>query len=117
MNELFKTHFLNPHNMGKIKKATHYSHCASGFCGDTIDFFAVVDDDNNIIDLKYNAFGCYALIASASILSQWAIGKNVDLVKSTDAETLYNILGNEVDDDKINCVEVVITALKNLNIR
>ena len=44
MNDLMKKHFANPKNMGKIKKPTHFVKYKSGFCGDTIELYVLVEN-------------------------------------------------------------------------
>lgn len=114
MNKLFKKHFMSPQNMGKIKKPSLQSKCKSGFCGDTIELFVVIDENNIIKDVKYNVFGCYAIIAAASILSEWSLGKPLDLVKNIDMRTIETIIGGRCDEGKENCVMVAIKAFQSL---
>ena len=113
MNDLLKYHFINPQNKGKIKKPTNSSKCVSGFCGDRIEITANVED-NIVVELKYHAFGCYAILTAASILSEWAIGKTLDEVKSITLDMALDMMGNNLEDGKENCVMVAITALHDL---
>lgn len=114
MNDLFKKHFMAPQNMGKIKNPSLQSKCKSGFCGDTIELFAVVDSNNIVQDMKYNVFGCYAVIAAASILSEWSIGKRLSEIKNVDMQILEELIGGVCDEGKENCVMVAINAFRSL---
>ena len=113
MNELLKYHFINPQNKGKIKKPTNTSKCISGFCGDRIEITATVEN-NIVVDLKYKAFGCYAILTAASILSEWAIGKTLTDVKDVTLQTALSLMGNDLDEEKENCVLVAVTAFRDL---
>ena len=114
MNEIIRQHFTNPQNMGKLKHATHISKCKSGFCGDTIELFAIVDHHGIVLDVKYNVFGCYAIIAAASALSEWAKGKSIHTINTISSETALQLLGNEIDPEKENCINVATKAFQNL---
>lgn len=109
MNSLMKKHFVNPQNMGKIKNPTHFVKYKSGFCGDTIELYVLVENDV-VVDVKYHVFGCYAIISAASILSEWAIGKAVDEVKSVKLQDVVTLMGGDVDPEKYNCVSVAVKA-------
>lgn len=113
MNDLLKKHFTNPQNMGKIKKPTHSIKHKSGFCGDTIELFVMVED-GIVTNVKYNVFGCYAAITSASIVSEWAIGKTVDEVESLTLDNVLEMMGGDVEQEKHNCVNVTVHAFTNI---
>lgn len=112
MTEIFKIHFLNPLNMGKLKGYTHYNKEKSGFCGDTVEVFAIVE--NNVVkDIKYNVFGCHAVIATSSILSEWCKGKTIDEILAISMNNIDGIVG-ELESGKENCIEVALRAFQNI---
>lgn len=112
MNDLLKYHFINPQNKGKIKKPTNSSKCVSGFCGDRIEITANVEN-GVIVELKYNAFGCYAILTAASILSEWALNKTLEEVRAITLDTALKMMG-QLEEGKENCVMVAVTALRDL---
>jgi nitrogen fixation NifU-like protein len=112
MNDLMKKHFLKPMNLKKPKFYTHTLKNKSGFCGDTIELYVNVKD-SIVTDIGYNVFGCYAIIAAASILSEWAMGKSTSEVSTLSFEKALNIIG-EVESEKHNCVNVVVTAFQQI---
>ena len=113
MNDLMKKHFVNPQNMGRLKKATHMIKYKSGFCGDTIELYAQIENDV-VIDVKYNVFGCYAAITSASIVSEWAMGKSVSELQSLSLEHVVEMMGGDVEPEKFNCVSVAVYTFNNI---
>jgi NifU-like protein involved in Fe-S cluster formation len=108
-----KEHFTNPKNMGKVKNATNKSKYKSGFCGDTVEVSANIVN-GVITELKYNVFGCYAVISTASILSEWAKQKTIDEVHNITYDEVLLMLGGEIDPEKVNCVKTAITAFHKL---
>lgn len=113
MNDLMKKHFVNPQNMGKIKKATHMLKHKSGFCGDTIELYALIEN-NVVVDVKYNVFGCYAAITAASIISEWAIGKPVTELETLSLDDVLTMMGGDVEPEKFNCVSVAVYTFNNI---
>ena len=112
MNNIMRTHFINPQNIGKIKKPTHTAKCKSGFCGDMVEVYAIVEDDI-VKELKYNVFGCHAVIATASILSEWAKDKSLTEIKNLTYESVVEMLG-DVESEKENCVKTAMQAFIQL---
>ena len=112
MNDIVRSHFVNPKNIGKIKKPTHTSKYKSGFCGDTVEVYATIED-SVITDIKYNVFGCYAAIAASSVISEKIKGCNVDVLAEMTYEDVEQMLG-EVEEEKINCVNTALTAFKGI---
>lgn len=113
MNNIIKSHFIHPQNLGKIKKPTHTSKFKSGFCGDMVEVYAVIENDK-IIDIKYNVFGCYAVIATSSVLSEWAKNKSLEDVRNITYEETLNLLGGDIDPEKEQCVKTAMNAFKSL---
>ena len=113
MNDLLKYHFINPQNKGKIKKPTNSSRNVSGFCGDRIEITANVDQ-GIVTELKYKAFGCYAILTAASLISEWAIGKTLDEVKNINLTMALELMGGDLEEEKHNCVLVAVEAYRSL---
>lgn len=113
MTEIFREHFLTPRNLGFIKKCTHYSKTKSGFCGDTVEVSAIIENDL-IKDIKYNVFGCYAVIATASMISEWCKEKTLKEIKQLSLENIQNIIG-DYEAEKENCVATAIKAFVELS--
>ena len=114
MTPIVKQHFMNPQNIGNVKKPTHQGKAKSGFCGDTVEITARVDNYGIVTDLKYNVFGCYAVIATSSILSEWAIGKHIGELHELEYDDVVEMIGGAVEDGKENCVRTAMEAFKSL---
>ena len=116
MNDTLKRHFMNPRNMGTIKKATHSGRCKSGFCGDTVEVTATVDPQSETITaVKYKVFGCYAVIAAASIISEWCLSKTLSEVQELGYDLVSYLIGGEIEPGKESCIQTAIDAFKNLS--
>ncbi len=74
-------HYENPRNVGALDKSD--ANVGTGLvgapaCGDVLKLQIQVDDDGNITDAKFKAFGCGSAIASSSLVSEWVKGKNIN---------------------------------------
>ncbi|MFH0890402.1 MAG: Fe-S cluster assembly scaffold protein NifU [Candidatus Aenigmatarchaeota archaeon] len=70
-------HFKNPKNMGKISDANGIGKVGNVFCGDMMYIYIKVNDDK-ILDISFETFGCVAAIATSSMLTELAKGKTLD---------------------------------------
>ncbi len=80
MNEYSKKvieHFQNPRNVGFIEDAHGIGEIGDPDCGDFMRVYIKVENDI-LTDIKYQIKGCPASIACASVMTELAIGKNVD---------------------------------------
>lgn len=70
-------HFQNPRNVGIIEDAHGIGEIGDSDCGDSMKVFIKVENDI-LTDVKYQIRGCPASIACASVMTELAIGKNID---------------------------------------
>jgi nitrogen fixation NifU-like protein len=91
-SEKVMEHFRNPRNMGRIKDADGVGEVGNPTCGDMMTIYIKVSDDQVIEDIKMQTFGCGAAIATASMLTELAIGKSIEealkISKATVSEAL-----------------------------
>lgn len=76
-------HYENPRNVGSMDPKD--SHVGTGLvgapaCGDVMKLQLLVDDNGVITDAKFKTFGCGSAIASSSLATTMAKGKNIDQV-------------------------------------
>ena len=75
-SEKVMDHFMNPRNVGKIEDADGVGEVGNAKCGDIMKIYIKVDNDI-IIDVKFNTFGCGSAIASSSMATELIKGKPV----------------------------------------
>ncbi len=69
--------FLHPHNMGKIENADGIGKVGNPICGDVMHLYIKIND-NRIVDIGFETFGCAAAIATSSMITDLAKGKTLD---------------------------------------
>jgi len=83
-SEKVMDHFTNPRNVGKIDDADGIGEVGNAKCGDIMKIYLKIENDV-IVDVKFNTFGCGSAIASSSMATELIKGKPLK-----DALTLTN---------------------------
>ncbi|VVB79173.1 Iron-sulfur cluster assembly scaffold protein IscU 2 [uncultured archaeon] len=77
--------FMNPKNMGEIKDADGIGKVGNPVCGDVMWVYIKVGKNKQgkeiLKDVKFKTFGCAAAIATSSMLTQLAKGKELSKAK------------------------------------
>lgn len=72
-------HFKNPKNVGTLEgDNVAVGRVGNPVCGDLMDIYIKVDDDGNIEDIKFKTFGCGSAVATSSMITEIAKGKNLE---------------------------------------
>ena len=102
-------HFMNPRNVGVIENPDGYGKVGNPVCGDVMEIFISVKDDI-ITDIKFRTFGCGSAIATSSMVTELAKGKNVDeAMKITRGDVASELDG--LPPQKMHCSNLAADAL------
>ena len=102
-------HFMNPRNVGVIQNPDGYGKVGNPVCGDVMEIFIKVKDDI-ITDIKFRTFGCGSAIATSSMITELAKGKNVDEAdKITRSDVATELEG--LPPQKMHCSNLAADAL------
>lgn len=71
-------HGTKPRNSGKLEQCSHHAEGFNPLCGDELQLYLDVDNANVITAVKFESQGCAISTASASLMSQFLIGKTVE---------------------------------------
>ena len=74
-------HFQNPRNVGEIPDASGVGTVGNAKCGDIMQMFLKINDDEIVEDVKFKTFGCGAAIATSSMATELIKGKPLSEVK------------------------------------
>lgn len=105
-------HFQNPHNVGKIENPDAMATEGSPACGDKLSVYLKVDKKSQIIkEIKFQSYGCASNIATASIITDMALGKTIEEAKKITWKQAADKLGG-LPPIKMHCSVLAIDALR-----
>jgi nitrogen fixation NifU-like protein len=92
-------HFTNPRNIGELADANVRAFVGNPVCGDQILLTAHVTD-GVVVDLRFQAFGCSASLAVASLLTTVLKGESIDRADGLDAGQVEGLTGGLAPDQR-----------------
>ncbi len=110
-SEKVMDHFRNPRNLGVIEDADGIGEVGNTKCGDIMKMYLKIENDI-IVDVKFETFGCASAIASSSMATELIKGKPI-----SEALTLTNQAVAEALDGlpahKLHCSVLAEEAIKS----
>ena len=109
-SEKVMDHFTNPRNVGEIADANGVGEVGNAKCGDIMKIYLKIENEI-IVDVKFETFGCGSAIASSSMATEMIKGKSIQ-----DAMALTNKAVAEALDGlplhKMHCSVLAEEAIK-----
>ena len=110
-SEVVMDHFMHPRNVGTIEDASGVGTVGNAKCGDIMKIYLKIENDI-IVDVKFETFGCGSAIASSSMATEMIKGKPL-----SDALQLTNKAVAEALDGlpahKMHCSVLAEEAIKS----
>ena len=107
-------HFKNPHNFVKMKKPDGEEKVGNVVCGDVMWLYIKIGKDKKgreiIKDIKFEAYGCVAALATSSVITDLAKGKTLKVALKIDKKKVVKSLG-WLPAVKIHCSVLATEAL------
>ncbi|MCH5183453.1 MAG: Fe-S cluster assembly scaffold protein NifU [Oscillospiraceae bacterium] len=75
-SEKVMDHFTNPRNVGTMEDADGVGEVGNARCGDIMKIYLKIENDV-IVDVKFETFGCGSAIASSSMATEMIKGKPI----------------------------------------
>ncbi len=75
-SEKVMDHFTHPRNVGVIENADGVGEVGNAKCGDIMKMYLKIENDI-IVDVKFETFGCGSAIASSSMATEMIKGKSI----------------------------------------
>ena len=107
--DLVLEHFSNPRNVGTIPDADGIGVEGNPICGDLMKIFIKVED-NRILDIKFQTFGCGAAIATSSMVTEMVKGRTVEEALAISNRAVAQALGG-LPPAKMHCSNLAADAL------
>ncbi len=110
-SEKVMDHFMHPRNVGVIENADGVGEVGNAKCGDIMKIYLKIENEI-LVDVKFETFGCGSAIASSSMATEMIIGKSIHealaLTNKAVAEALDGLPAH-----KMHCSVLAEEAIKN----
>lgn len=104
-------HFQNPRNVGELADANGVGTVGNAKCGDIMQMFIKVNDQDVIEEISFKTFGCGAAIATSSMATEMIKGKTVEeALQLSNAAVVEALEG--LPPQKIHCSVLAEEAVK-----
>jgi nitrogen fixation protein NifU and related proteins len=100
-SEKIMQHFLNPQNVGEIPDADGVGTVGDPACGDYLKVWIKVRE-NRIVQIKFKCWGCPAAIATSSVMTELALGRDLDEAAEINGEKIEEAVGG-LPEGKRHC--------------
>ena len=104
-------HFKNPRNVGEIENASGVGTVGNAKCGDIMQIFLDIDENEIIRDVKFKTFCCGAAVATSSMATEMIKGKSVDEALQITNNAVVEALEG-LPPQKIHCSVLAEEAVK-----
>ncbi len=103
-------HFQKPRNLGQIPNASGVGEVGNATCGDIMRIYLSIENDV-IVDVKFQTYGCGAAVATTSMLTELVKGKTLEeALLVTNADVAKELGG--LPPVKMHCSNLAADALK-----
>jgi nitrogen fixation protein NifU and related proteins len=92
-------HFTQPRNSREVPDADVRAFVGNPVCGDQILLAAKIES-GVVTDIGFQAFGCSASLAVASLLTTTLMGMTIDEVAAVDAAKVHDLTGSLAPDQR-----------------
>ena len=103
-------HFRNPRNVGMIENADGIGEVGNAKCGDIMKIYLKIENDT-IVDVKFETFGCGSAIASSSMATELIKGKPVPEALALTNKAVVEALDG-LPAHKLHCSVLAEEAIK-----
>ncbi len=104
-------HYQNPRNYGRLIDADVIMELENISCGDKISLFVKLKS-GKIEKISFEGEGCAVAIASASILTEYSIGKKIKSLEKLSLEDFVKVLKVELTLSRLKCAGLSLETLK-----
>ena len=110
-SEVVMDHFMNPRNVGEIENADGVGEVGNAKCGDIMKMYLKIEN-NIIVDVKFETFGCGSAIASSSMATEMIKGKSIEEALGVTNKQVVEALGG-LPAHKLHCSVLAEESIKS----
>jgi len=110
--EIIIERYKDPHYRGTLDPHDYTFEDENPLCGDQIRVDVRVDDSGVITEAAFSGHGCAISQASADLLIESILGKNVEDVKKMTKQDILDLLGIELGPVRLKCALLSLKVVK-----
>lgn len=110
--EVILEHYKNPSYRGELDPHDISFEDENPLCGDHIRIDLRVDENNRVSEAGFSGHGCAISQASADLLLESIIGKDLDAIKALNKQDILDLLGIELGPVRLKCALLSLKVLK-----
>ena len=116
MDDLYRDQIIdrykNPQYRGHLDPHDIRFEDDNPLCGDHIEVTLRVDADGKVTEAAFDGKGCAISQASADLLMETVIGKNIEEVKTLNKQDVLDLLGIDLGPVRLKCALLSLKVLK-----
>ncbi len=116
MDDLYRDQIIdrykNPQYRGHLDPHDIHFEDDNPLCGDHIEVTLRVNGEGKVVEAAFDGRGCAISQASADLLMETVIGKNVEEVKALNKQDVLDLLGIELGPVRLKCALLSLKVLK-----
>ena len=108
--------YRRPLNYGTIARPTKKFKGANPFCGDALEIFVVLDNNQKIKTIKWQGQGCVISQVAASMFTEIIKGKTLTTAQKIISQEFIDQLGLELSPTRRKCALLPLYTVKEIEI-
>jgi nitrogen fixation NifU-like protein len=100
--DIILDHYHYPRNNKKLEKSTNHVHVDNPLCGDALDM-EIIEEKGKVKEIGFHGQGCAVSIASASLLTEYAKGKDIKEIQQINKDFVVGLLNIELSPNRLKC--------------
>ena len=116
MDDLYRDQIIdrykNPRHRGKLEPNDISYEDDNPLCGDRIRIDLRIDEKNHVKEASFSGHGCSISQASADLLVESIIGKDLEEVKTLTKEDILDMLGIQLGPVRLKCALLSLKVVK-----
>ncbi|MDF1501068.1 MAG: SUF system NifU family Fe-S cluster assembly protein [Anaerolineales bacterium] len=110
--ELIIDRYKSPHNKGRLDPHDYSYEDDNPLCGDELRIDVRVDENEVVTEASFEGQGCAISMASADLLVEHIVGKQLAEIKAMSKEDILELLGIELGPVRLKCALLSLKVLK-----
>lgn len=110
--EVIIEHYKSPQFRGELDPHDISFEDENPLCGDHIRIDLRIDENSNVTEAAFSGHGCAISQASADLLLESVMGKNIEDIKQLSRQDILDLLGIELGPVRLKCALLALKVIK-----